>query len=96
MDCSISLSQVVRSAFEKYVYFHQAQYTPAQSQRRQSGVSLYHEAITMCKFGKYLSGNLPRMLVTFGSLSLLFAWRIAPQVKEGEMLHHKNCKEITI
>jgi hypothetical protein len=39
-----------------------------------------------CKFGKEVSGNLPILLVTFGSLSLLFAWRMAPQVKEGEML----------
>jgi hypothetical protein len=30
-----------------YFFFHQAQYTPAQSQRRHSGVSFYHEAITM-------------------------------------------------
>jgi metal-responsive CopG/Arc/MetJ family transcriptional regulator len=47
MDCSVSLSQVVRYAFEKYFFFHQTKSTPAQSQRRYSGVSLYHEAITM-------------------------------------------------
>jgi hypothetical protein len=41
------------------------------------------------KFGKEVSGNLPGMLVTYCSLSFLFAWRMAPQVKEGEMLSTK-------
>jgi hypothetical protein len=36
--------------------------------------------------GKEVSGNMPGILMTFGSLSLLFAWRMAPHVKEGEML----------
>jgi hypothetical protein len=39
-----------------------------------------------CKFGKEAGGILPMMLVTFCSLSLLFASGMAPQTKKGEML----------
>ncbi len=42
--------------------------------------------MSICKFGKQASGNLPIMLVTLGSLSRPFAYRMAPQAKTGEML----------
>src|SRR5437016_3122962 len=49
-----------------------------------SRFTFFPTAIGTC--GKEASGNVSMMLVTPGSLSLPFAWRMALQAKKGEML----------
>src|SRR6266568_4394208 len=51
--------------------------------------------MSICKFGKQASGNLPIMLVTLGSLSRPFAYRMAPRLKQERCFQQSNCKEIT-
>src|SRR5260370_22033587 len=62
--------------------------------RRSTSLSLLERSLksVFCEFGKEASGNLPILLVTFDSVFLLFAWRMAPQMR---CFQQSNCKEIT-